>query len=207
VIKVFHSADSRKLCPQPPRSSPERAEVTFLQAGRVVPRKGGDLLLAALARLRDAGLTQWKLLLLGPDVEGWGTSQIEKYGLQAYVQITGHLEGDKLWQVFGQADVFVLATRQDTYAAVVHEAACLGLPLIVSKHAGAAEALVEDGINGFIIDPEDTVAFADRLKMLFDPSLRSEMSAAALLTGEQFSAHVRGRAVWDWIQNHFIRIS
>ena len=46
------------------------------------------------------------------------------------------------------SDVFVLPTLQDTYAAVVHEAACLGLPLLVSKHAGAADDHVHHDVEG-----------------------------------------------------------
>lgn len=207
VVSAFHAADSRQLMPQNTGIMKQQTDLCFIQTARVIYLKGADLLLAAFKKLQAEGINNWRLKLLGKDHDGWGAALIAKHQLENQVEITGHLDGSKLWEAFAASDVFVLATRSDTYAAVVHEAACLGLPLIVSKHAGAAEALVEDGINGFIIDPEDTAAFADRLKMLFDPSLRSEMSAAARLTGEQFSAHVRGRAVWDWIQNHFIRIS
>lgn len=205
VVTAFHAADSRRLMPRAvnvPRGQPLR----IIQTARVIYLKGVDLLLAALSQLRDEGVRDWQLKLLGKDQDGWGARQIELHQLGKQVEITGHLDGDALWEHFASADVFVLATRSDTYGAVVHEAACLGLPLIVSKHAGAAEALVKDGVNGFIIDPEEIDAFASCLKKLFDTKLCAEMSAAARLTGEEFSAHVRGQAVWEWMQNHFIRI-
>ena len=63
-------------------------------------------------------------------------------GLQNHLECAGFLSGAALRNAMQSADVFVLPTRQDTYGAVVHEAACLGLPLLVSRHAGAAEALV-----------------------------------------------------------------
>lgn len=203
VVAAFHAADSRHLTPQSVRGDDE--VLHFVQTARVQPIKGVDLLLAAFARLRDEGLTKWKLRLVGADQAGWGQAQIDRFGLQERVEITGHLDGSQLQDAFGKADVFVLATRSDTYAAVVHEAACLGLPLIISKHAGAAEVLVKEGINGHIIDPEDVVQFASRLRGLFDPQLRQSMSRASRVTGEEFSAHQRALALWAWMQNHFIR--
>ncbi len=203
VIAAFHAADSRKLKPSLQKTRKE--EITFVQVGRVVPRKGADLLLAALAKLKDDGFTNWRLRLLGEDSNGWGKMQILKHGLEGRVEITGHLSGAALWGAFAQADVFVLATRQDSYAAVVHEAACLGLPMVVSRHAGAADALLEDGVNGFIIEPEDTASFAKCLGAFVDPVLLERMSVAARQTGEQFSAHARAEAIWSWMQEHFIR--
>ena len=202
AVAAFHAADSRKLLP-PLRFIEDDATIQFVQVGRIIPRKGADLLLAAFAQLNAAGHTHWRLRLLGPDTDGWGQSQITRLGLESKVEITGHLEGGALWQAFGQADVFVLATRQDTYAAVVHEAACLGLPLLVSRHAGAAEALVQEGKNGFTFLPEDTAALTAGLRAALNPSTLMTMSLFARAIAEATSAHVRARAVWAWMGQNF----
>jgi glycosyltransferase involved in cell wall biosynthesis len=111
VVAAFHAADSRKLKPHPQLA---RHEIQFVQTARVLPIKGADLLLAALARLRDDGVMNWKLRFVGPDHAGWGADQIARFRLQDQVEITGHLDGAALWDAFGNADVFVLATRSDT---------------------------------------------------------------------------------------------
>ena len=95
--------------------------------------------------------------------------------------------------------MFVLPSREDTYAAVVHEAACLGLPLLVSKYAGASEALVEDGVNGYRLDPKNITNFADKLEMLCAPDLRQRMCRESRATAETFSAHQRGPAIRSWM--------
>lgn len=202
VVAAFHAADSRKLMPSL-RNSAAEDPIQFVQVGRILPRKGADLLLAALARLNAEGHRNWRLRLLGPDTDGWGRSQITRLGLESQVEITGHLDGEALWQAFGQADALVLATRQDTYAAVVHEAACLGLALLVSRHAGAADALVRNGSNGFTFLPEDTAAFTDCLRRALTPAALMTMSLNARATAEATSAHVRARAVRAWLREHF----
>jgi len=202
AVAAFHAADSRKLMPLL-RSIEDDDPILFVQVGRILPRKGTDLLLAALAQINAAGHRNWRLRLLGPDTDGWGRSHITRLGLDSQVEITGHLDGDALWQAFGQADAFVLATRQDTFAAVVHEAACLGLPLLVSRHAGAAEVLVQEGKNGFTFLPEDTAAFTACLHAALNPTALMTMSLHARAIAEETSAHVRARAVWTWMGQHF----
>ena len=106
-------------------------------------------------------------------------------------------------EAVGTSDVFVLPSRADTYAAVVHEAACLALPLLISRHAGAAEAIVRNGENGFIIDPENAEEFAHRMLLMLDEDFRAKMSAAARAAGEEMSAHRRGEALWHWMDSQF----
>jgi glycosyltransferase involved in cell wall biosynthesis len=117
------------------------------------------------------------------------------------VEFTGFLEGEAFREAVTTADVFVLPTRQDTYAAVAHEAACLGLPLLVSHHAGACEALVQDGATGFAIDPADIETFADRMRTLCeDSALRDRMRRASRAEGERLSSHQRALALAAWIR-------
>lgn len=202
VVAAYHAADSRKLLPRL-RSIEDNDPIQFVQVGRILPRKGTDLLLAALAQLNAEGHRNWRLRLVGPDSDGWGRRHIMRFGLESQVEITGHLDGEALWQAFGQADAFVLATRQDTYAAVVHEAACLGLPLLVSRHAGAAAALVQEGKNGFTFLPEDTATFTACLRAAMNPAALMTMSLHSRAIAEVTSAHVRARDVRAWMGQHF----
>ncbi|HSJ00866.1 MAG TPA: glycosyltransferase family 4 protein, partial [Verrucomicrobium sp.] len=121
--------------------------------------------------------------------------------LSEQVVLPGFLSGAAIRDALNSADAFVLPTRQDTYAAVVHEAACLGLPLLVSKHAGAAEALVQSGKNGFVIDPEDAAEFANRMADLMQDTLREPMRAVSRDIGVAHSAHLRGGALWQWMRD------
>lgn len=202
-VEAYHAADSRVFVPSVNGSAQKNGATNFVFVGRVIPVKGIDLLLAAAARLKQSGQSHWNLKLIGPDDDGYGAALVGQFGLKKEVQITGFKDGMALRDEFSSGDAFVIATRQDTYAAVVHEAACLGLPLIVSQHAGAADTLVREGVNGFKIDPADADAFAARMAVVCDKQTRAPMSRESRRIGEEFSAHRRGPAVWEWMQTNF----
>ncbi len=197
-ISTYHAVDSRLYQPLP-HDREAGGPVVFAYLGQLIRRKGLDLLLAAAAHLRDSGTTNFRLRFIGGGDESWLRETIAASGLQEHCELTGFLSGQAIREALGTADVFLLPTRQDTYAAVVHEAACLGLPLLVSMHAGAAQALVREGENGFVLDPDDFTGTAGIMRRLMDPALRASMAAEARFTGERFSAHLRGAELWKWM--------
>ena len=201
TVEAFHAADSRKWTPRE-KTSPN-SPVTFVFTGRLIKRKGIDFFLSAAHELKTRGVKNWQIVLVGADPDGWAASLVKENGLNDCVRLTGQLESEGVQQELRQADVFVLPSREDTYAAVVHEAACLCLPLLVSKYAGASEALVEDGVNGYRLDPKNITDFADKLEMLCAPDLRQRMSRDSRATAETFSAHQRGPAIRSWMQEHW----
>lgn len=202
VCEAYHAVDSRVFLPAEVRSSYH--DPVFVYVGSLIERKGVDLLIAAAALLRSRGGAPFRLRFVGGGSPARMQQLAAGAGLEACCEFTGRLEGGALREAVRSADVFVLPTRQDTYAAVVHEAACLGLPLIVSRHAGAAGVLVREGGSGFIIDPADTSAFADRMQVLLDAGLRQRMAAEARARGDELSAHRRGPAVWRWMKQEFL---
>jgi glycosyltransferase involved in cell wall biosynthesis len=195
--------DSRLYVPGQKRREPH-SPVIFVYLGQLIHRKGIDLLLQAAARLRKAGENGFQIRLIGGGDIDWVRDWINRLQLGDTVEIAGFLSGEAIRNALGTADVFVLPTRSDTYAAVVHEAACMALPLLVSNKAGAAEALVQDGSNGFIFDIASGQELDDRMVQLMNPHLREKMSAKARLTGEKFCAHRRGIALWEWLSANFL---
>jgi glycosyltransferase involved in cell wall biosynthesis len=206
TVAAYHAVDSRLYLPAERGAPPGQDEVvTFAYLGQMIHRKGLDLWLRAAARLKSGGTSNFRLLFIGGGDRTWVETIVSQLGLGPEVEFTGFLSGAAIRETLGAADVFVLPTRQDTYAAVVHEAACLGLPLLISRHAGAAQALVEPGENGLVVDPEDTGEFAIALKQLMDPGVRAPMRAASRRIGESHSAHLRGAALWAWMkENQFV---
>jgi glycosyltransferase involved in cell wall biosynthesis len=199
TVSTYHAVDSRLYIPVPHEPGPR---VTFAYLGQMIRRKGLDLLLQAAARLRENGVENFRLLLIGGGDIGWLQELVANLGLQDHVAFTGFLSGAAIREALAGADVFVLPTRQDTYAAVVHEAACLGLPLLISRHAGAAQALVRPGQNGLVFDPEDIASFAAKMQTLLPARVREPMRKVSREVGEEHSAHVRGAALWRWMVDH-----
>ena len=200
TFSAYHAVDSRIYLPAKRENGPGDP-VVFAYLGQLIPRKGVDLLLRAAALLRARNSTAFRLRLIGGGDQTWIRRLAAELDLESHIELTGFLSGSAIREALGTADVFVLPTRQDTYAAVVHEAACLGLPLLVSQHAGAAEALVEEGNNGFVIDPNNLEQFADRMNRLMKATTREPMRAASRCIGESNSANKRGDALWAWMQD------
>lgn len=203
VVEAYHAVDSRVYLPLS-RGEEREGPLVFAFLGQLIPRKGLDLWLAAAARMLAAGRAGFELRFIGAGDEAWLRGEVARLGLGDKVRFAGFLSGAAIREALGSADVFVLPTREDTYAAVVHEAACLGLPLLVSRHAGAAEALVREGVNGHVFDPEDVEGFAAVMEGMFDAGKRRAFGREARAVGEAFSAHERGRAVWAWMEREVL---
>jgi glycosyltransferase involved in cell wall biosynthesis len=201
VVDAFHAVDSRHFLPAD--ASAGNGVATFVFVGHLIPRKGVDLLMDAALMLQRQGVDNFRIKLIGRDAEGWAANAVAERGLEAKVEMAGFLSGEALRDAIRAADVFVLPTRKDTYAAVVHEAACLGMPLLISRHAGACEALVREGETGFSFAPEDTQEFAAQMKRMLNPELRQRMRAASRTAGDAISAHRRGPALWEWMRKEF----
>ena len=110
----------------------------------------------------------------------------------------------------GAADCLVLPSLEDEWGIVLNEGAAAGLPLLASKYAGATADLLEDGQNGFVIDPldRDQMLLALRAWLAMDSSQRETMTAAYFevarsrdLKHTLLSAHEALKSVTDnWIR-------
>jgi len=123
-VSIYHAVDSQLYEPLPPTQ--KNGTVIFAYLGQLIPRKGLDLWMAAARKLRDSGREDFKLRIIGGGDDAWLQSVIAASGMDDKIEYCGFLSGAALREALGTSDVFVLPTRADSYAAVVHEAACLG---------------------------------------------------------------------------------
>ena len=100
--------------------------------------------------------------------------------LEDRVLLVGELDEATLSDCYDAADVFVLATLQETYGMAVAEALAHGLP-VVSTATGAIPALVGENA-GLLVPPRSTEALTAALaRVIGDPSLRAELARGAQL--------------------------
>lgn len=132
--------------------------------GSLIKRKGTDLLLDALALIREE---KWELNIVGegPEEENL-RSQAASLGIEHRVHFCGFTTGAVLTEMYEKSSVFILPTREDCFGLVILEAMCCGLPVISSRYADGAYDLVKDDQNGLIIDPYDKRSFADAIMTL-----------------------------------------
>jgi glycosyltransferase involved in cell wall biosynthesis len=152
----------------------------LLSVGTVVPRKGFDLLVAALAGLREL---PWQLTVVG-DVERDPTTThavqraIDAAGLGPRIALTGALPPSELPKHYAAADIFVLASRHEGYGMAYAEAIAHGLPVIGTTAGAIAEAV--PGGTGILVPPDDVPALMEALRhMIGDPAARRRFAESA----------------------------
>ena len=102
--------------------------------------------------------------------------RVNELGLVGSVNMLGLVPPSNLGEYYERSGMFLFPTHEDTFGVVIAEAAAHGLPIIVSRYAGASGEFVRHGENGFIIDPNDVTAAASAvLRILDEDALRAEM--------------------------------
>jgi glycosyltransferase involved in cell wall biosynthesis len=113
--------------------------------------------------------------------------------LEDRITLAGELDAAELDGYYDRADVFVLATLQETYGMAVAEALARGLP-VVSTTTGAIADLVGDDA-GLLVPPGDTRALAGALgRIVSDDSLRARLAAGARRVRERLPTWERAAA-------------
>jgi phosphatidylinositol alpha-1,6-mannosyltransferase len=156
----------------------------LLTVARLVPRKGHDLVLRALLRVRDR-LPRFRYYIVG---DGPARTDLERLarrtGLGDRVVFTGRVATAELGAYYHHADLFVMLSRRapdgiEGFGLTYVEAGLSGTASVASSRDGAAEA-VRHGITGITADPDrvDECAAAI-LSLAQDPDLRSRYASAA----------------------------
>lgn len=158
--------------------------VAVLSVGALVPRKGHDVLLRALAGIPDI---DWRLTIAGAArdaVHAHGLAALaESLGIAQRVRFAGEVSAEDLEALYARSDLFALATHFEGYGMAAAEALARGLPVAVT--AGGAIAQVVPVEAGIVSPPGDVVSFTKGLRrVLYDGALRASMAEAAWAAGQ-----------------------
>lgn len=148
---------------------------------RLVPRKGFDTLIKAVAQLRQSN----PKLVVVIGGAGRDRERLERIAndIGSPVRFLGRVANDVLPKLYGCADIYAMLCRsrwggleQEGFGIVFAEAASCGIPQIAGDSGGAAEAVL-DGVTGRVIaDPTDVQSVAEAIQnMLNDNELRNSM--------------------------------
>jgi glycosyltransferase involved in cell wall biosynthesis len=188
VELVYHGLDLERFPPiqieRPPRTGKSEDDgVVILSVGRLVEKKGTDVLLDALALL-PANL-HWRLVHVGGGPLGRELRRrAEKLGISTRIAWRGALTQSELLAEYRAADIFALASKiapdgdRDGLPNVLMEAQTQGLPCVATE-VSAIHELVERGVTGLLVAPESPNAFAAALaELIADPIRRGELGGA-----------------------------
>ncbi len=165
VRAVFPGTDPAR----PAKGPGPKAEPRLLCVASVIPRKGQDILVHALIRLRA---TRWNCICAGSltRAPGYAAAVQEKVracGLDERISFLGESEPDALDALYDGSSVFVLPSHYEGYGMALTEALARGLP-IVSTTGGAIPYTVP-AEAGVLVPPGDDEALAAALEPLLSP--------------------------------------
>ena len=175
--------------------------LALIAVGAVVRRKGYDVLIDALARLRDL---PWRMTIAGDRTRSPATvatleEAVRRHALGDRIAFAGAVDDARLAALHAEADLFVLPSRFEGYGMAFAEAIAHGLP-VVGTTAGAIPDTVPDGA-GILVPPDDAAALAQALRRLItEDNAREKLAAAARAAAARLptwrqSAEVFARAI------------
>ena len=136
-------------------------DFTVVSVGRLVPIKRFDLLIRAVACLREGGESV-RLKIIGDGTQKESLVALaESLGVDAYVELTGVKTPDEICDVFNRSHVFALTSDIETFGVVYIEANACGLPCIASDCGGPSDIINES--NGVIIPKNDVAALSETI--------------------------------------------
>jgi glycosyltransferase involved in cell wall biosynthesis len=186
---------------RPNKAAPGAGPVALLAVGALVPRKGYDILIEALAGLVDL---PWRLTIVGDCSRDGATharllADIARYRLGPRVAIEDAVPDERLAALYASADLFVLPSRYEGFGMAYAEAIAHGLP-VIGTTAGAIPDTVP-AAAGILVPPDDAASLGATLRRLIEhPDERATLAAGARAAAAQLptwrgSAELFSRAI------------
>jgi phosphatidylinositol alpha-1,6-mannosyltransferase len=158
---------------------------TVVCVSRLWPRKGQDMLIKALPRIRERVPEAALLLVGGGPYADRLRAMAEQLGVAEHVIMTGRVPWEELPAHFVAGDVFAMPCRThgrgldvEGLGIVYLEASASGLPVVAGQSGGAPET-VRDGVTGHVVDGREVAQISDKVaNLLADPTWASEMGEA-----------------------------
>lgn len=158
-------------------SSPFKITTPFIVAvGRLEPQKGFDLLLEAFACCKNK---EWTIVILGEGTELQNLENLaSKLGINKKVTFMGKVEDPH--NIMCQASLFVLSSRFEGFPNALIEAMVCGLPVISFDCPSGPAEIIENGINGILVDAQNVNKLAKAMTILInDENKRQELGNKA----------------------------
>jgi glycosyltransferase involved in cell wall biosynthesis len=207
VHRMYHGIDHALFHPARRRLASHVPMI--VSVGRLRAKKGLDTLISACALLRDRGQA------FTCEIVGYGEemvhlqAQIESLGLSDHVRLVGKLAREQVIERYARAAVYVQPSRiaadgdRDGIPNVLLEAMAMGLPVVASNVSGIPE-LVDSGVNGLLVSPDDPAALADAIvRLIRQPALCADLGCSARQTvTERFDNDLNLRLLCGMLESH-----
>ena len=189
---VPNGINTELFAPAPAEVRATGQNVRLLFVGKMGFLKGEQDLIRALQCIINATpqfppqyRPQFRLDMLG-QLSGTIEELCHESGLRPLIDHLGPVSLDERIAFFKRADIFILPTYAEGLPIAALEAMAAGLPVITTPVGGIPE-LVDDGVEGYLVEPGDAEALADRIAyLIYDPEQRQLMGRRAQAKARQF---------------------
>src|SRR5215472_2788179 len=194
-IAIVPPGTEKPACPLGPRRFPVRA---LLCVANLVPRKGHELLVEALARVRDL---DWSLSCVGSLERDPATARavhrrVRTVGLGRRITLAGEVPPQLVARAYRAADAFVLPSFHEGYGMVFAEAMAHGLPVIATTAGAIPETVPPEA--GLFVPPGDSAALARALRrVISEPALAAQLAAGSRAAGGRLPEWSKATEEWE----------
>jgi glycosyltransferase involved in cell wall biosynthesis len=197
--RAFHGGVPDHFLEQTQKQEQE-GRFTLVFCGRLngsrEPFKRVDLLLKAMRLILQKHEMELKIIGSGSRLEEY-TELARTLGIEEEVHFLGHIDHDKLPEHYAAADLFVLSSRMESFGLVVAEAMACGLPVVATRVGGVPE-VVDEGVTGLLVPPNDPEALAEAVNSLLDDPDRMKAM------GAKGRERVREHFTWDKVAERMV---
>lgn len=169
----------------PQRRGPRGAGARLLCVARLAPAKNHALLLRTVARLRESGRDVSLTLVGDGPLRGALEERARELGISQRVRFAGRRTDTPAF--YRDCDLFVLLSDYEGMPMSIIEAMASGLPVVATRAGGVAE-LVDDGVNGALVEADAAAAAEAIAAICDDPALYARLSDGAVRTSSHYSA-------------------
>lgn len=162
---VVHNMVGTEFCESYSKDSVD-GKVRFVTTGSLIHRKGYDLLISAFDQLK-LPLDKWELTIIGEGEERVNLErQIGQTGLKDNIHLVGRKNKEDIVELLSQSDVFVLASRFETFGVVYIEAMMMGLPVIATICGGPEEFIQHT--DGILVPTDDVESLSLAIRKMYE---------------------------------------
>ena len=184
--------------------SKEKDTVTLLFVGRIARNRKIENLIRALREVNN----EVTLTLVGSEEKTSSVSPggylkdlialARSLGIEGRVHFVGPRFDDSLVDCYCSADIFVYTSKYESFGQPILEAAAAGLP-IISTPVGVAKELIRDGETGYLVEFDNHLMIADKVKASLDEQVRGKC-------GKHIKELVKNNFAWAGIIDEYVRI-
>ena len=189
VVEGFDCLDVARLKKLVADDAPElaHAQRDFVVVARLIREKNLELALRAFAQWRGQAIHPRRLRILGGGpLELPLKNLAQELGIGGQVVFEGPAQPAQVARAMRDGLALLFPSIQETYGFVVIEALVQGLPVLISPIPGAVDGLIDNAVNGWLVDPHRPEVMAVAMALLDrDEAIWRSASAAALASAER----------------------